>query len=508
MDAISVRMKNITNVSQNIAEVDTQGGIVDLPAGELRGALGVSYRKDSMTFDPDTLNNIGSVLDTPIGLFAAAGAAGETSVKEAYGELLVPVVKDLPLVKELSLELGGRFSDYNLSGHAWTYKGLANWKVNDFVSFRGGYQYANRQPNIAELYLGTTQAVVSQPDRDPCTSTTAAAYGNVPGNPNRAQVQALCSAIIGTGNSTFDLDPNNFQGQNGPNFPFEREAINGNPNLKPEVAKTVTAGVVLRSPFDSAALSQLTASIDYYSIQINDTIGPLDATTIYRECFNADGVSNPTYSLNDAGGYCKLIGRDPVTGGREQVEAPYANLGLTQTSGIDLQINWRSLLADLGLNAPGAVTVSVSGNYLIDFTTQLNPNAPKVQNRGTFGQVGGGGVQSGEYDFRTYTRVGYDVGNWAVGLAWQYMPSIHNAVYATNPQTPLQGAGAYDLFSLNGTWQLFDSLQLRAGIDKLLNRQPEVVGAQAGVTNALGQTVPGFYDLLGRRYYVGLKLKF
>ena len=508
IDAITVRMKNVTDLDQNVAELNFQGGLFNLPAGELRGALGASWRKNSVVFDPDTLNDTESILDTPVGLFAAANTQGETTVKEVYAELLVPVLAEVPFVKELNLELGGRYSDYDHSGGSWTYKGLANWKVNDFVSFRGGYQFANRAPNIAELYLGVTQAVVSQPDEDPCTITTEADYGNVPGNPNRAQVQALCSAIIGSGTSLFDADPNGFLGSNGPNFPFEREARSGNVNLKPEKADTITIGTVLRFPFESPVWNRTTMAIDYYSIELEDTIGPLAATTIYRGCFNADGASNPTYSLDDPNGYCRLIQRDPVTGGRLQVTAPMQNLGLTETSGIDLQFNWRSELADMGISAPGALAANVSVNYLLDFSQQITPDSPKQDYKGAFGQVAGGGVQTGQYEYRTYTTLSYLQSNWSVGLNWQHLPSIHNVAWVTDKDTEVQGADSYDLFSLFGTWQINGTLSFRAGVDNLFDRQPEIVGRQEGVTNARGQTVPGFYDLLGRRFYAGLKMNF
>lgn len=105
-------------------------------------------------------------------------------------------------------------------------------------------------------------------------------------------------------------------------------------------------------------------TLDYYQVAIEDTIGPLAATTIYRGCFNANGVSNPAYSIDDPNGYCRLISRDPVTGSRLQVTAPMTNLGFTRTSGIDMQLDWRSRLADVGLPAPGSIAATVAVNYL------------------------------------------------------------------------------------------------------------------------------------------------
>ena len=78
-------------------------------------------------------------------------------MKEGYAELLVPVLADIPGIKRLNLELGYRFSDYDSAGSVDTYKALVDWTIVDSVRFRGGYQRANRAPNIGELFLPRTQ---------------------------------------------------------------------------------------------------------------------------------------------------------------------------------------------------------------------------------------------------------------------------------------------------------------------------------------------------------------
>ncbi len=69
----------------------------------------------------------------------------------------------------------------------------------------------------------------------------------------------------------------------------------------------------------------------------------------------------------------------------------------------------------------------------------------------------------------------------------------------------VRGAANVGLFS---SWAAGNHITLRAGIDNLFDRQPEVVGYTPGVTNALGSTAAGFYDLLGRRYYAGVNVRF
>ena len=500
IDAMQSRMKNITNLKQNIAEANLQGGIVDLPGGQLRGAFGVSYRKDTFSFDPDVLNDTESVLDGPVGLFASNNTNGNTEVKEVYGELLVPVLKDLPAIKTLSLELGARYSDYNTAGGVNTLKGLANWGVNSYVSFRGGIQVATRAPNVAELYTGPTVTVAGFPNSDPCAITTLAPWGNVASNPNRVKVQQLCSQLNGTGTSVFDANPNTFIGGNGGYFPLELENRRGNGVLQPETAHTLTLGTVLKSPFDGAAVSNMTAVIDYYRIRIADAISPLPSTTVYENCFNVNGSSNPSYDVNNP--YCKLIKRDGVTGGRVSVDAPYSNLGAIHTSGIDFQFNWRSELADLGLKSvPGILSLGVSVNYLLSYETQSVPGSVFIENEGTL-------AQNGQYQYVADTNLGYTLGGWNFGLEWRHLPAVANAAKATNPTTTIQGTDSYDLFNLSANWSINRTVTLRLGVDNLLDKDPLVVGYNPRVNNANGATAPGYYDILGRRYYAGVKLDF
>jgi outer membrane receptor protein involved in Fe transport len=423
-----------------------------------------------------------------------------TEVKEVYAELLVPLLKDLPAIDTLSLELGARYSDYNTAGGVETFKALANWGLNRYVSFRGGIQVATRAPNVAELYTGPTVTVAGFPQSDPCANTTIAPWGNIPSNPNRAKVQQLCSQLNGTGTSVFDADPDGFIGGNGGFFPLELENRRGNTTLEPETAHTLTIGTVLKSPFEGAAVSNMSAAIDYYRIRIADAVSPLPSTTVYENCFNVNGTSNPNYDVNNA--YCKLIKRDGVTGGRVSVDAPYSNLGAIRTSGLDFQFNWRSELGDMGLaSVPGAVSLGVSVNYLFSYKTQSVPGSVFIENEGTL-------AQNGQYEYVADTNLGYSVGGWNFGLEWRHLPSVANAAKATTPTTTIQGTDSYDLFNLSANWSMSRTVTLRLGVDNLLDKDPLIVGYNPGVNNARGATAPGFYDILGRRYYAGVKLDF
>ncbi len=111
-------------------------------------------------------------------------------MKEGYAELLVPVLADLPAIKRLNLELGYRFSDYDTAGSVDTYKALADWTIIDSLRFRGGFQHANRAPNIGELFLPVTTAVQGTSFGDPCGFKSSAPWGANPSvNANAAQAR-------------------------------------------------------------------------------------------------------------------------------------------------------------------------------------------------------------------------------------------------------------------------------------------------------------------------------
>jgi iron complex outermembrane receptor protein len=495
IDAVGTTLVTTSRVKQDIVEANFQGGLFNLPAGELRGALGATYRRDRSVYTPDTELDRESVFDQPIGLFPSNDSAGSTSVKEAYGELLVPVLKDVPAIQSLDLELGGRVSDYKGIGTIETYKALSNWKVTSYISLRGGYQRANRAPNVAEAYTAPTQSVVFFPGADPCLSNTTNSWGNLASNPNQAQVRALCSALINNPGSQWNANPNAIVGPFPFNFPFEIAITSGNPNLKNETASTITLGGVLQSPAESGIFSNMTMTLDYYSIKIKNEIQQADSWTLYAQCFNVFG-NNPSYDPNYVA--CKAIHRDPAVGYRQSVDTQFINTGTLKTSGIDVAFVWNIPTTEFGLNDVGTVSLNVQGNYLFGFKQQNSPGLPFTEYADTQGA-------GGHYRWRTTTNLTYLRESWSVGLRWIHLPSIKDAAYATNPATNALPIASYNNFSLYGSWTITDNVALRWGIDNLMDTNPRRFGIDpvAG-TGGVGFNTT-YYDPIGRRFYGGVR---
>jgi outer membrane receptor protein involved in Fe transport len=510
LEAISADIKSRSTMKQTVYEANAQGGLFALPAGELRGAIGAAYRKNDYEFLNDTLTTQGrSFNDQAIGLYPSGNSIGETTVKEIYGELLVPVLADLPFVNRLELELGARQSDYDTTGGSFTWKALANWEMTDWVRVRGGFNKAERAPNIGELYLAPQQTFAFAPGGDVCSRNNTQAWsanpnaaGNTPAN--AAAVEGLCRALMNaTGDPqtgfNFYEGPGSAANQTvGGGFAFP--TTQGNADLSPEKAETWTLGAVFASPFESPWLERLQLTLDYYQITVKDAIGVQSYDIAQRQCF--DVAFNPT--LDATNPFCQNITRNVTNGALGNVTGTYVNNGRFRTSGLDTQINWS---ADVG---PGRLGVNTVVSYLFEMKSAALPVDAMREYVGTFGGTDNG-LNGSFYRWKKFTTLSYGVNPWSVALQWQHLPSIKSATYAINPATTTTGAGSYDLFNLSGSYALGTNTSLRIGIDNVFDKAPPVTEVNTapppGVLAGGGVSV-GNYDALGRRYYLGAKFSF
>ncbi|MEJ1961722.1 MAG: TonB-dependent receptor [Gammaproteobacteria bacterium] len=511
IDAISASLKTRANLKQEIWEANTQGKIFDLPGGELRGALGFTYRKSTYEFLNDTLTSQGVEFnDQAVGIYPSGDSAGELDVKEFYAELLVPLLQDLPFVKKLELELGARTSDYNVTGKSTTWKALTDWRATDWLRFRGGYNRAERSPNVGELYLAPSQTFQVGAAGDLCsTANPSPVSANPATNANAAQALALCRALMdkaapGTAN-TFYSNPQ-FSQAVGPTFAFP--SVRGNPTLTPETAKTWTIGTVINSPFEGNLTRNLRLSIDYYNIKVDDAIGPQSVDVAQRQCF--DPAFNPTFAVNSP--YCAGINRVANDGALGNILLTYLNNGRFETSGVDTQIDWAF---DLG---PGRFSLNSVFSYLITLKSAELPVDPLLEYAGTLGPTQNE-LNAGAFDWKMYNTFGYTLGKWSASLNWQHLPSIKSITYATNNATTFTGAPSYDLVGLNGSFAFMKDAVIRLGVDNLFDKAPPLTERNAdpnlpptllvgGSFGGASSTNPALYDFIGRRYYFTAQMKF
>jgi iron complex outermembrane recepter protein len=486
IDSLTASATNVLNIDQDIVEGTVQGRIGELWAGEVRFAAGASYRKNEIAYDQAGLNSRNNGVTAMIGLASGSDTSGETTAKDYFGEVLLPLVSGDGVVQSFALELGSRYSDYGLQGTSNTYKALFTLGFEAPVRLRGGLQHANRAPNVGELYAPENTAIVgSAYNGDPCASNTFAPWGANPAfNPNSANAIALCSQLMGPGAGIFYGDP-----QTGI-FPTVTVTEQGNPSVNSEQADTVTFGAVL-------TLENIEVAVDWYKIEIEDVIGVTGYDSVFENCLSPQYNPSGTASGNP---YCQYIQRNQETGAVLRVSAPRANLGHYETSGVDVQFNWRKQLGE------GTLGLNVLTSFLDTYELQDAPQSAIIDIVGTNGAPGGA-----QYDYRVFTSLNHVRGPLSTTLRWRHYPSIEHSTFRADPNTPTEGSAKYDIFDVSGRWAFSEKYSIRFGIDNLLDEDPPIYGRNVTTfpfNSGVGQTINSVYDVLGRRAYVGFTAQF
>jgi iron complex outermembrane recepter protein len=530
LEAMRADLKNRSKFRQTIVEANLQGGLFQLPAGQVRAAVGASYREMDYEFLNDTLTTQGrSFLDQALGIYPSGNAFGFIDVKELYGELLIPVLSDVPFIQEFNLEVGGRMSNYSTTGTSYTYKILGDWRVNDWLRFRGGYNRAERAPNIGELFLTAQQTFGINAAGDVCSTLNPNVWSaNTTANPTSGRaVQGVCRALMqqagpeaigqyyGPGSAP--------QSPAGLTFAFL--TAQGNTSLVPETADTWTAGVVIQSPMTGGPLSRLRMSVDWYDITVKDAIGLQTAAAVQRQCF--DPLFNPAVSGADFTGdptgtggpnaqavtasqnpFCQLVPRT-AAGALGNIFLTYSNSGRVHLQGIDVQVDWGM---DIG---PGTLSLNSVFNYQINFeSSSLFPQIAMVDYVGT-GGTGENGLNTNVFEYRALTTLGYSMGPWRTSLQWQHYPSLEDAAEATVPGGTPNTAPypSYNIFHLNASYQVTNDIGIRFGVDNLLNQRPPLGFFNPNFNTDVGQLRQGnflgaVHDTNGRRFWVGGNVRF
>ncbi len=506
IEAVQSNQVDRNLMTQRIVEGFMQGRVANLPAGEMRAAAGVTYRENNYHYTPDSLRERDYTNDASAGQFASGSIDESVDVDEIYGELLIPLLSDKRFVNNLELELGARASSYSTGQDVSTYKFLTSWEPGELIRIRGGYNRAERAPNMSELFAtpsGSSQ-FASAPT-DPCrtnpnlgTMFNLGTNYNIAANPNRAQLQALCSAQInawGGNNATdFHTDPNTFDLAGG------AALIVGNPDLANERGDTWTLGAAF-----STRSAAITGTIDWYSAKVTDPIEVQQTSTIVNSCFNVNGL-NPGYTLDDDLGFCSLIERDPSTGQIVRVYNSFRNEGELEISGVDMSLRWTKDIGD----GRGTLMINSMMNYLIDQRQRYG--ADLVDDYAGFG---------GASKFRANTGVTYAWGRGhRVTLSWNYrdatdspttFATVANAAGTQSPtlQRNLQITGykSTSLFNLSAGTS-FGPVNASLNINNLFDKEPRPGGYDIrDPRNGFGSYSP-FDDLVGRRYLINLTMDF
>ncbi|KAF1014677.1 MAG: Vitamin B12 transporter BtuB [Stenotrophomonas maltophilia] len=316
---------------------DITGSLFDMPfnAGEFAFAAGYEHREVTGYDHTDALSAAGYTTD-----LAAQSTDGKYKTNEFYLEFMVPLLKDLPGAKELSLDVASRYSDYDKFGHTLNSKFSLTWKPIDDLLVRATYGEGFRAPTLSDTFGGGSQTFDVY--TDPCDAQF--------GQTANAAVAARCGAEgLAPGFRQTDAAgrPVNAREVQG-NAPFESGV--GNSSLQPETSKTRTAGLVYSPSF----VQGLNVSLDCYKITVNNVIAAVTADYVLDQCYQ-----------NNVQQFCGQYSRDPATGQITSLSRGNANLGALETEGYNFGAHYR--LPEYGF---GTLSFNLDTNYLVSFRQQ------------------------------------------------------------------------------------------------------------------------------------------
>lgn len=457
--------------------------------------LGFEHRNENVTLAPDAVEQSGQLS----GFGSAVVPIGSSvSVNEQFIEARIPIAQDQPFAKDLVFSPGFRRSDYSISGNVNTYKFDVQWQAIEDFRVRASYQMAIRAPSIVELF---NQALVGliQLGNDPCAPSSPGlhdaprALADCLHTVSPAQ-QAAFTAAYNAGSI-----PNSILGQ------LSQEQ-SGNPALKPEKAKSYSAGFV----FTPQALPGLTGSIDWWDIKVDQQIGVIPANVILSKCLDSGDPRFCSQLVRQPNTF-SLTGNDVATGGF--IIQQNFNIGTAEVEGIDLQSSYKvAVPAKLG-----ALQFTMNGSYLIKNTTTPLPGEHTYNCVGLFGST----CQTVNPRWRHILSASWQTPvNVDVGLNWRFIGKVGYDGNDSDPtlfRTGQATFGAYNEFDrtlpnvsyidLFGSWNTpWEGLKVRGGINNLLDKDPPLATFEidsAGAANAYST-----YDALGRQVYLAVTAKF
>ena len=425
---------------------------LQLPGAPAPVSMVVGIEQTDRTFDrlPDSAYAEGLLLGFG---GAVKGVSGTISSDEYYLEAAIP------LMEGLTGDIAFRSADYEISGTSNTSRVSLSYVMNDVAKFRVGFNSAERAPSVANLFIPSSQGLWEGTDN--CAGST----------PVYTQAQCALTGMTAAQYGNVTLSPaSQYYNRGG-----------GNENLVPEEADTVTVGAVLT--FENG----ITASVDYWSIEIDKAISGVDAETIIEVCATLNILCsaikrNAAGSLWLAGGY---------------VESKAQNVAEKVWEGVDVVASGDF---DLG---KGTLSVNTTVTYLLTKETTLLPGVESsvtdcvgLWNNNCFPSP----------ETRSNTKVGFsNGGDWSVQGTLRTMSGL-DTDYAADTIAQAEIEDMYYLIDMNAAYDITDNIGVSLSINNLLDETPPIVGDV--LSNGYGNTMGGFYDNLGMYWNLRVDMVF
>jgi len=443
-----------------------------LPAGPVGVAFGFEHRTEDNSFRADPIVSSGLTFYNALTEFEPP----KLKVDEVFTEFRIPLLKDMTAARELTLNLAGRYAEYNgETGGVLAYNGGLEYAPIEGLRFRAGIARAVRAPSLADLYSAQGQNFNAAP-LDPCSadnrgngSATRAANCAAAGIPDAYNYRYTASIEIVSG---------------------------GNPDLKEETSDSFTAGFVWQPSFAPG----FSLSADYFDIDIDDVITAPTAQDIMNACYDAPDLNNQFCGLfvrNGAG-----VGpndEDPyqiVQGSLLQLSLNYAS---STARGVDIEAGYSHSLGDTG-----KLSTRLVWTHMLQRDDYLNPAAP-----GDADQIL---LELGDPKdaFNWNTDIGF--GKFTLGYQMRYLGkqvlNFYEDTYSLqgNPAQDADYAsvryyGHVVYHDIRAGYDISDKVNAYLGVDNATNRIPPygLTGTGAG---------SGIYESKGRFAYAGVKWQF
>jgi len=458
--------------TQDVVAVNLTGSLFELPAGPVQIAVGGEYHreKSEQYYDVFTKSGWSSAQQ-------AADTVGVYDSKEVYGEISIPLLRGVPLAHELSLEGAVRYADYSTVGGFWSYKFGGTYAPTPDLRFRAIYARAVRAPNVNELYSGaanTAPAVV-----DPCDQNEG--YGDDLRDGGLLPLPAACASIPGisdavNANGSFTYTLAQIQTISG--------TIAGNANLGAESTNTFTAGATFTPTF----FRGFDLSVDYYKVKVNNAITQVDFQDSVDQCV-----------LTGDPNFCQNVTRDS-TGIIKTVDAIYLNGASYEVAGLDVQAHYTFRTNVFG---PGErVNLGLFWNHKFKQNKTPFAGAFTSEQLGVADQYGTSqNIGTGFKDQLTFNAA-FQTDHFGLAYTFRYFSPVVTATRGDYiPSVTYHDLQAKFMVGEDKKYEFY------LGVNNLFDKQPTLVTDLANQWPGTN-TVASSYDLLGRRFYAGVRARF
>ena len=459
---------------------------VKLPTAEegLKVVAGTEYRRETATLQPDheyLTGDLGNVIISPY--------SGGYHVWEGFTEARLPLASDLPGIKSLDFEAGYRYSSYSSGFDTNTFKLGVTWSPFSDVRVRGSYNRAVRVPNVAEL---------AKPDVVELDGGTDLCAAGIYAAPTPAD-RAACALTNGGKTISVPTLPSPAGQYNG--------VLGGNPDLKPEVAKTTDVGIVLTPTI----LPGFSATIDYTDIKITNVITTYGPNLIQNNCILSGSATSY---------FCELIHRDSNgtlwASPQGYTDDPLLNIAGLENKSIDVGLAYRWNMGDFG-----KLRSRLDGTYLLDLITNPGGGVKPYNCAGYYGPSCSPITPKWRHRFEVDWDTPFT--GLTAGATWRFYGKGSNTM--VNPGSPdYVGAAAIDkagpppdahiptisYLDLHASYT-WNKISLRLGVNNVLDKDPpfiDTTNTGGNTTYAESNTYPSVYDMGGRYLYANLTVDF